>query len=1180
MPVNTVLTSSERIRIFRVTLAKTFMVEWDYLINFMAGRAPAKGSFTSKIATVMKIAAGGVFDHLPGGGAIAQGIFDWVVDSAQEQAQTQKFEHIQALHEQAILNEDEFNLQPQKLYTLLREVARAASYMYEYAITCLANADEVTKLAYVAIERMLEYVARKRCALTKEALLIGLFEGRSGKYGERYTNNRLKLADNHPYAKLQHDRRFTCEGVFARSMLLELGTNNYYRIKKTEAIHRNNAKKLSIDELKQCAQKVLKRRDEIANKGLSGHIKAQLCTYSGLTLAGVVVSAGKTQWDKFADTLRKFGYTNTIDADDAGKVLNRFKEFKHQLQHKPASEELAKYGVVVVPAAIIARYAPKIPPHVLSITEQNKLLLNQYRATVHWASTQEMREYYKNLKTVPSLLHFMRTKHHQQLMTIVYSGDMQALGKDWQGANFSDADLSDANFSGCNLQETVWDRACILRCRLDGAQLQKASLRHVEAQHVQATKANFQDADMSHALFNDANLQGANLINIIDRGTQWQGVNLQAALHTETWLKNLAKRQQQAIDNFDQQLQVLRGNYVEFDQRLQDLELKVQTPFNIKQTDTDSNEWKQRLQLLESQLAKLPDPEKWQALLQTGCEWREQQALLMRVSEVDVLELTQQCTELKQTNDATQVAIQQVKQLLTDLQYQQQATDKYFTTWLEQLAEKLNQYEHTQLTQYQVLFEQYSQELTLTIKTTTADYMQLYQQLHQSQSDFQQQLDKMNTRVDAVEAKLDTLHHELNIIKQNVLQRIIEPYEVIPNYLLHLEAQPVQTTTTVACYRGTYSGLPVWVECFQGATHNELEQFLREIRILRRLRHYNIVMFYGGMVKTDNHPVEANSIYSVVEYVAGGDVYTQLSTLDSAQALSITIDLAHAIQFLHHKKILHRNLNLKNILIDATGRAKLTGFGFAKLATASLGTADFTHNTELPRWQAPEFFKYLSEYVSASEIYSIGRILWSLLTRQIPYADIMDANKLATSIEQAKPLAATITLAPAAQQLIADCCQYDAKLRPTIETVLKRLTQMNANTLSSEDYYHQAINHEKNHKPDKAYDCYHKATEIEPQFAKAYTNLGFFKLTGTGCTANLQEAYRYILRGANAGHVRAMYNLGVMFQKGEGVERDLAAAAMWYKKAGDQGDSKAQAKYCALQAELQASLRDNLNSCI
>jgi hypothetical protein len=84
--------------------------------------------------------------------------------------------------------------------------------------------------------------------------------------------------------------------------------------------------------------------------------------------------------------------------------------------------------------------------------------------------------------------------------------------------------------------------------------------------------------------------------------------------------------------------------------------------------------------------------------------------------------------------------------------------------------------------------------------------------------------------------------------------------------------------------------------------------------------------------------------------------------------------------------------------------------------------------------------------------------------------------------------------------------------------------------------------------------------------ANAQFNLGTIYDNGDGVPEDDAEAAKWYRQAADQGHVNAQFNLGVMYANGEGVAEDAAEAATWYRKAADQGDYRAQYNLGALYA--------------
>jgi serine/threonine protein kinase len=106
-------------------------------------------------------------------------------------------------------------------------------------------------------------------------------------------------------------------------------------------------------------------------------------------------------------------------------------------------------------------------------------------------------------------------------------------------------------------------------------------------------------------------------------------------------------------------------------------------------------------------------------------------------------------------------------------------------------------------------------------------------------------------------------------------------------------------------------------------------QFRREVKIMRTLRHPNIVEFLGVCM-------EAPNLCLVTEYLSNGsleDVLERMSLKDGKFSLkriiSLAKDIARGLNWLHHKGIIHRDLKSANILLDQNGKGKICDFGLS-----------------------------------------------------------------------------------------------------------------------------------------------------------------------------------------------------------------------------------------------------------
>lgn len=94
--------------------------------------------------------------------------------------------------------------------------------------------------------------------------------------------------------------------------------------------------------------------------------------------------------------------------------------------------------------------------------------------------------------------------------------------------------------------------------------------------------------------------------------------------------------------------------------------------------------------------------------------------------------------------------------------------------------------------------------------------------------------------------------------------------------------------------------------------------------------------------------------------------------------------------------------------------------------------------------------------------------------------------------------------------------------------------------------------------------------------ANAQFNLGAMYDNGDGVPEDDTEAAKWYLQAADQGHVNAQFSLGVMYANGEGVAEDATEAATWYRKAADQGDYRAQYNLGALYANGEGVPQDSI----
>ncbi len=157
-----------------------------------------------------------------------------------------------------------------------------------------------------------------------------------------------------------------------------------------------------------------------------------------------------------------------------------------------------------------------------------------------------------------------------------------------------------------------------------------------------------------------------------------------------------------------------------------------------------------------------------------------------------------------------------------------------------------------------------------------------------------------------------------------------------------------------------------------------VERFRREASSAAALSHPNIVgIFDRG---------EWNGTYYIaMEYVAGRSLKTIVregGALDPAVAIDIVVQILRAAEFAHRRGVIHRDLKPHNVILDEDGRVRVTDFGIARAGASDMTLTGSIMGTA--QYLSPE--QAQGHAVSgASDLYSVGVILYELLTGVVPF---------------------------------------------------------------------------------------------------------------------------------------------------------------------------------------------------
>jgi serine/threonine protein kinase len=160
------------------------------------------------------------------------------------------------------------------------------------------------------------------------------------------------------------------------------------------------------------------------------------------------------------------------------------------------------------------------------------------------------------------------------------------------------------------------------------------------------------------------------------------------------------------------------------------------------------------------------------------------------------------------------------------------------------------------------------------------------------------------------------------------------------------------------------------------------ERFQMEARAMAKLDHPGIVTIH------DFGETEDNMLYFMMEYVDGEDLHRLIhdGQLSVEHVLSWIPQLADALEYAHQKGLVHRDVKPANLMITYEGHVKITDFGLVKMrpGRGRAGLTEASLSVGTPCYLAPEAFESGADVDSRADVYSLGVVLYEMLTGMVP----------------------------------------------------------------------------------------------------------------------------------------------------------------------------------------------------
>ncbi|PIN16072.1 MEKK [Handroanthus impetiginosus] len=213
-----------------------------------------------------------------------------------------------------------------------------------------------------------------------------------------------------------------------------------------------------------------------------------------------------------------------------------------------------------------------------------------------------------------------------------------------------------------------------------------------------------------------------------------------------------------------------------------------------------------------------------------------------------------------------------------------------------------------------------------------------------------------------------------------------------------------------------------------------IRQLEQEIKVLSRLKHPNIVQYYGSEIVGDK-------FYIYLEYVHPGSInkfiHDHCGAITESVVRNFTRHILCGLAYLHSKKTIHRDIKGANLLVDAYGVVKLADFGMAKHLNGHTANLSLKGS---PYWMAPELLQSVmqrdasSDLALAVDIWSLGCTIIEMMNGKPPWSEYEGAAALFKVLRETPPIPET--LSADGKDFLQCCFRRNPAERPTASKLL------------------------------------------------------------------------------------------------------------------------------------------------
>lgn len=247
------------------------------------------------------------------------------------------------------------------------------------------------------------------------------------------------------------------------------------------------------------------------------------------------------------------------------------------------------------------------------------------------------------------------------------------------------------------------------------------------------------------------------------------------------------------------------------------------------------------------------------------------------------------------------------------------------------------------------------------------------------------------------------------------------------------------------------------VKGLDGKPRQPLHELKHELEMYKKLKHQNIVGYIDAQYEKDE-----NALYIFLEYVPGGSIASMLDRFGRFRedlCRNYTRQLLLGLEYLHGRRVVHRDLKGGNVLVTRDGIIKLADFGASKVTKEATLTDGMKSLRGSVFWMAPEVIKGTG-YGRRADIWSVGCTVIEMLTGKHPWPDL--DNPWSAMFQIAKNLEGPPRpdgISDMCREFLDACLQYEPQNRPTCSELLQYPFVAGKGAVLREDKLGKDLNH-------------------------------------------------------------------------------------------------------------------------